>query len=267
MEFLQLGDCQLQGVVAEKNSSLGRLAEASIVLRQDVEFILLAEQCLSVMERPELIATIQAATEQKKRNLRVRLWNAVIASQEYRAFWTAGKMEYPYVAESSLQGSLSVLHTQVKLLLSQEFESFDANQFEEALRTLRSGEAAALSQSWLIVSRVLEQATKVLKARAARRPLCYQGMRNQQAEYFRNVVLNQFVGSVQKDLAVLNQRYYDVVVPVQAMELLFADVETKAYRQYRLARDRAFIHGIDTVKNHVDAIQPLMMQCGFLPDV
>lgn len=264
-EYLKLGECEIQGVIADKNSSLGRMAEASIVLQQDINFLLLAEQCIARLEDQDLVATLTSAALQKRLALKAILWNAIFAGPEYRALWNESQVEYPYQPESRLQGALSVVQTQVLHVLDGRLAAFDAEQFEAALQILRTGEAGALLGSWQLAKRELEVATSLLIERQERRPLCFKDMRNSKAEFFRNVVVEKFVGGLQKNLAVINQRYYDVMPPVQALEAQFTEVETETYRQYRLARDAEFELALAAVKAHVDAIQPLMVQCGFLP--
>ena len=265
-DFLKLGNCELQSVVAERNSSLGRFAAESVALKQDIDFILLVENCKDTIEDPELAQTLEDALHHKQHFLDAVLWNALIAGPEYNELWTNDRVTYPHVAESKLQGALSVLQTQTEIVLKQEqLASFDAQQFEQALVVLRSGEAAALLASWRLVKDHLGVASRVVSDRSARRPLCFDNMRGQNAEIFKNVVFDKFIAGIQKDVAVLNQRYYEVVVPLQELEQLFVEIETPAYSEYRQARDALFIHGIDSIKGHVDAIELLMVQCGFLP--
>ena len=266
-DFLKLGDCELQSVVAERNSSLGKFAADSVKLKQDIDFILLVGSCIDSIEDPDLQETLGEALAHKQRHLSSVLWNAMIAGPEYNELWTNKRITYPHVTESELQGALSTLQTQAEIVLTQQqLETFDAEEFEQALSVLRSGEAAALLVSWIAVKDQLSVATKIVDGRVDRRPLCFDGMRSQNAEFFRNVVFEKFIAGIQRDVAVLNQRYYEVVQPLQALEAMFVKIETEAYRDYRNTRDERFIHGIDSVKAHVDAIQPLMMQCGFLSD-
>lgn len=266
-EFLKLGNCELQGVIADKNSSLGRFAPESRALQQDIDFILLSETCLTQIDDQDLINTLTAARDEKLAALPVRLMHATLAGPEFRALWTSSDVAYPHVAESRLQGALSVIQTQSDIVLSQQdLQAFDIEALERALEVLRTGEAGALLANFQITAHHLALGTEVVKARAARRPLCFEGMRGQQAEFFRNVVLEKFVAGIQRDMAVLNQRYYEVIGPLQQLEQRFTDAETESYKAYREQRDAAFAQGLAAVKNHVDALQPLMLQCGFIPN-
>lgn len=264
-EFLKLGACEIQGVVAEKNSSLGKFAAESIVLYQDVQFVLMANECIVELDDPDLKKTLIEARQTKLGSLDLLLWNAIFAGPEYRTFWTQNRGGYPQEIESRLVYALSTIEQQADVILQGKLDEFDPNEFEEALEVLRSGEAADLLLSWHQVANALSFASSVLQNRLAARPLCFKDMRNPKAEIFRNVVLEKFVGGIQKDVAVMNQRYYDVVQPLQTLEAKFQDIETESYRAFRHERDQLFAHGFQAVKGHVAAIEPLMVQCGFLP--
>lgn len=266
LDFLRLGHCQLQAVVAEKNSSLGKLAVESVVLQQEVSFLAVIDQCLAQLDNAELRATLLAAREQKRADLDKILWNALFAGREMRQFWSRQSSDHPHTVESRLQYALSTLQQQTEAVRQRRFEDFKPAEFEAALQVLRSGEGAALLHSWHLVAKHLPRATSVAERRVQGKPLCFEDMRNPKAEYFRNVVLNEFVAGLQKDIAILNQRYFDVLVPLQALEAEFTQVETEAYRQFRHHRDERFKAGLEAVQRHVAAIQPLMVQCGFIPE-
>ncbi len=266
-EFLKLGDCALQSAIAEKNSSLGKFAAASVALEQDVTFILLVEQCLTMLEDEQLIQTLESALSHKLRYLDQRAWNAIFAAEEYREFWSQMPDDYPASTESRLPFALSALQKNLNALKTREdLTDFDAKEFEAALQILRSGEAAALLNSWHLVLTHLSRGTSIVSGRASARPLCFEGMRNPKADIFRNLVLDKFIAGLQKDIAVLNQRYYEVIVPLQALEQVLQDVQTPAYEAFRLSRDETFLQGLETVRRHVAAVEPLMVQCGFIPE-
>lgn len=270
-DFLKLGDCHVQSVIAEKNSSLGRFAVPSIALAQDVAFIRGVEQCLTTLaiseEHDQLITTLKSAQEQKLRDLPKRAWNALFAGDEYRQFWTRETGDYPANIESRLPLALNALQKNMAALDSKTtLPTFDAEEFEAALNILRSGEAAALLDSWTLVLTHLNQGSSIVDTRAKSRPLCFEDMRNPKAEIFRNVVIDRFVAGLQKDIATLNQRYYEVLLPLRRLEEQFQAVETPAYAVFRRDRDALLAEAIGAVKSHVAAVEPLMVQCGFIPE-
>lgn len=264
LDFFQLGECELQQVVAEQNSSLGRFAAESQLLARDVQFIQLADQCIARLSaQSELAKTLEQAREEKRRNLGKRLWNAILAGPEYRLFWQVDLSDYPERIDSRVEFALQQLDRSIaEITLDRQT---DWGSMEDSLEVLRNGEGGALLESWRIVSMQLDLATELLKARAARRPLCFADMTNSKAEIFRNVVLTSFIGGIQKDLAVLNRRYYDLLVPIRNIERQLKNEETEQYRLFRQQRDEMLEDARASVNSHVAALQPLMVQCGFLP--
>ena len=267
LDFLQLGDCELQQVVAEKNSSLGRFAPTSRLLAQDVLFISLAEACRQKLAADgDLTALLQAAVAEKRRTLGKRLWNATLAGPEYRLFWQIDLANYPEQIDSRVDPALRDIESVVVALGEDQWDA-DLQVLEVALEVLRNGEAGALVESWRHVATSLAGANRLLQARAARRPLCFPGMSNPKADIFHNIVLRDFIQGIQGDVAILNRRYYDIVIPIRRIEEMFRDVETQDYRRFRLDRDRLLETARGSVALHVAALEPLMVQCGFLPGV
>ena len=264
LDFLQLGECELQQVVAEQNSSLGKFAAESQLLARDVLFIQLVDQCIARLpDESELVQTLEQARVDKQRSLGKRLWNAILAGPEYRLFWQVDLTDYPQRFDSRVEFALQQIDKSVTEIMAGR--QTDWGSMEDSLEVLRNGEGGALLESWRVVAMQLDLATEVLKARATRRPLCFADMVNPKAEIFRTVVLDTFVGGVQRDLAVLNRRYYDLLVPMRNIERQLEHEETEGYQRFRQQRDKLLEHARGSVKAHVAALQPLMVQCGFLP--
>lgn len=266
LDFLSLGECELQQIVAEQNSSLGRFAADSRLLEHDVLFIQLAGQCIAQLPaESELAKTLEQARAEKRLHLGKRLWNAILAGPEYRLFWQVELADYPERIDSRVEFALQQLDRSVTDIM--QGRQTDWQSMEHSLEVLRNGEGGALLESWRLVSMQLDLATELLTARATRRPLCFADMVNPKAEIFRNVVLTSFVGGIQKDLAVLNRRYYDLLVPIRNIEQQLKAEETDQYRLFRQQRDEMLQSARGSVNAHVAALRPLMVQCSFLPEL
>lgn len=265
LDFLELGGCELQQVVAERNTSLGKFAADSVLLVQDIRFIALSRACLEQLPPDaELAATLMSAVKQKQLDMDKRIWNAIFAGPEYREFWHINLDQYPQDIDSRVEFALQNLLTLVvDLRLGHEA---DLAQFESSLEVLRNGEAGALLESWRLVGQYLDQASELLRDRFERRPLCFPEMVSPDSEIFRNVVMQEFIGGIQRDAAILNRRYFDVILPLQQLEAQLQSVEPDAYRAFRMDRDQMLQVSKRSLENHVAALRPLMMQCGFLPE-
>lgn len=265
LDFLQLGDCELQQAVAEKNSSLGKFASVSRLLAQDVLFISLADRCYEMLPpEAELAVLLRRASSEKQGSLNKRIWNGILAGPEYRRFWQIELSNYPERFDSRVEIALGEIESIVVALQAGK-RDIDWHLLETALEVLRNGEAGALVESWRQVAIYLNRATQLTRARAARRPLCFPDMNNPKAEIFRNVVLEHFIRGLQKDIAILNRRYYDILIPLRRIEKRLEAVEPESYRQFRLDRDRLLEVARASVPEHVAALEPLMVQCRFLP--
>lgn len=92
LDFLQLSRCELQRLVGERNSSLGKLMAPSQQLYYDLRFLALGEQCLITLQQHsddvELMAILKQSLHSKRSELRRRLWNATFASPEFKQLFT-----------------------------------------------------------------------------------------------------------------------------------------------------------------------------------
>ncbi|MFT4676497.1 MAG: hypothetical protein ACI831_000488 [Candidatus Azotimanducaceae bacterium] len=265
LDFLQLGDCELQQAVADKNSSLGMFSSVSRLLAQDVLFISLANRCYeSLPSNAELAVLLRRAASEKQATLDKRIWNGILAGPEYRRFWQIDLSDYPERFDSRVEIALMEIES-VVVALQIGKRDIDWHSLEAALEVLRNGEAGALVESWRQVAIYLDMATRLTQARTARRPLCFPNMNNPKAEVFRNVVLELFIQGLQKDIAILNRRYYDIMIPLRRIEERLEETEPESYRQFRLDRDKLLELARGSVSEHVAVLEPLMVQCGFLP--
>ena len=90
LDFLALRGCALQVTVGRRNSSLGRFAPPSQRLLLELEFLRLAPDCIVTLrqrDNAELADTLAAARQRKQRLLPLRIYNATLASDEFRSLW------------------------------------------------------------------------------------------------------------------------------------------------------------------------------------
>ena len=161
--------------------------------------------------------------------------------------------------------ALLFLHGTSQQLLAGNY-SIDESRFFESLAILRNGDAGALLYEWLIASNELERATRLVINRIERRPLCFKHMVTADAEHFRNVVMTYFINGLQPMLAQTNARTHEIFTQLDTLETLLQHAEPSMYSDYRQHRQQIISRGTQTVVNHVTALQPLLTQCGFMPN-
>jgi hypothetical protein len=96
-------------------------------------------------------------------------------------------------------------------------------------------------------------------------PLCYAKQPNAQSLILRNVVNKYWVLALQPWSSQINRRYYELLTTVRNFEALLAKGEPEAYQRWRIDRDRQIDLLVTQPKQHIEAIQPLLEQCGIAP--
>lgn len=261
LDYLSLGDCALQGVVATGNSALGRLALPSQRLLYELDFLGTGEACLvSVAGDEETSALLAQALALKRSQIDARIWSATLGSEEFRHFWIGTAV--PPDAET-LHALMWLSRSSADWIAGNR--QADAGTLELQLKAVDERDAGALLARWQYLVHHLPTATDVLRARLDDRPLCFPGMKTQDAEIFRNVVMTHFIQGLQVHIAGLSRETFDLMQIIRPWEKSLAHIETSAYRNWRMMRDEVIAAGRQAVQDHVAALEPLMMQCGYLP--
>ncbi|MBO6566790.1 MAG: DUF3080 family protein, partial [Pseudomonadales bacterium] len=90
-------------------------------------------------------------------------------------------------------------------------------------------------------------------------------LKTAQAEIFNNVVMQFFIGGVQKDVAVLSRGSFDLFAETDRIEQLLVEALPKNYRDWQAKRQLVLDDGANAMNRHVKVLKPLLSQCGFLP--
>ncbi len=267
LEFVHLLECDLNALVADHNSSLGRQAPSSQQLIYQLRFLASVERCIGQIEadHPELAETLASVSRSKHQQLPGYIWQATLGGREFRSFWQPDAGQVYAAAEfSELDVALARLKYLVERWLGGEYAE-DPGELENLLATVRHGDGGRLLAAWLQLEQGLNTATAVLQGRGDGSPLCYPDMRTPQADIFKNVVMTDFVGTLQPLVARMNRRFYDSYQLVQSLESALAAAAPAPYEAWRAQRDAQLARARESVPAHVAALEPLMSQCGFLP--
>lgn len=262
LDFLALGSCELQGVIAERNSSLGRLATPTTRLVHELEFLNLADDCVASLpeEEADLIEELQAVIATKERELPIVIFNATLGGKEFRAFWRWRDRDI--AIDSDALDSLRALNSSVSNWMNGDY-AVDREALTNQLNLIRRGPGGDYLQYWFDLNRYLAAADDVIEARA--KPLCYENMKTPQADIFNNVVMQFFIGGVQKEVAVLSRGSFDLLEEVEELENLLDDAQPDNYEDWRVQRTMLVTDGSAAMGRHVKALEPLLTSCGFLP--
>lgn len=264
LDFLSLYGCDLQMVVAEGNSSLGKFAPASQVLLRNLRFLHYTPACvenLNPQDDAELIEQLRKEQLAKKQQLPSLIWRVIFNDAEAKQFWRSPHSLADYPGQVSIDPELSVSRLGVLAegwLKGNHLEG--VNELERLLGDLRTGDGGALIKAYSLLNQQLTIANKMLEAYIAEEQ-CVRGLPTIDTTILQNVVEKFFVGEVQVWAADLNRRVYSLVHAYQGLEARFAEVETEAYRDWRTARDEYFESSIGATAEHVGLLQKAMHFC------
>ncbi len=269
LEFLRIGECELQALVAERNSSLGRLALPSQQLIYELGVLRTGEACvLSITENdPELASKLTSVLAAKRKELPGRIWQATIGSKEFKSYWSPAPIHDLNEAVSDAEVILALTHlaADIERWLSGDHAA-DSTRLEGQLNVIRQGRGGGQLLLWQELRDELPRGTYVLRTRVEVRPLCYPGMKTSAADIFRNVVMNGFVGRLQKDVARLNRSSLEQMNLIRRIEAAVQTAHLPAYEKWQKSRDELLQSSWQSITDHTRALEPLMQQCGFLPE-
>lgn len=269
LDFLALGDCELSQSLARHNSNLGKVSPASQQLLYQLEFLQLAPACIGLLEGKgdtKLAQLLRAAQQSKLKHLDAYIWQALLGGGEFRVFWRAPQHlgDYPQQVSGEIIAAMAYLQQQATAWLSQDY-SVNSAKLEANLQQIRGGDGGQLFAALALQSRYLEQANQMLRQKLHSTPLCYAQQPKAQSLILRNVVNKYWVLALQPWSSQINRRYHELLHTVRRFEALLAKGEPDAYQRWRIDRDRKIDHLVTQPKQHIDAIQPLLEQCGIAP--
>lgn len=265
LDFLRLRGCALQNTVARRNSSLGRMAPPSQRLLLELAFLRQAPACIRYQRdkgNGDLAALLAKAMQQKERQLSALIFNATLASPEYRDFWRPpGRLgTYPEQTGSRVITALEQIEGDARRWLSGDYDA-DGTAFELALSDIATGDGGELLTALEAQASVLGAANGAIDQRLAGGDLCAGGRTPSAAPILRTVVQKFFIGEVQPWSASLNQRYHALVQPLRALEHTLDAALPAAYVAWRDTRDRALDQSRAAPTTHVRRLQALLGPC------
>ena len=264
IEYLQLGDCELQNLIAKRNSSLGKLALPSQRLVYELNFLRLSGDCQAQLNDQELSAYLQEVTEKKRELLPSLIWQATLGSKEFRELWKYRKLSELPALDPQVELTLSRLNNYIDAWLAGDYR-VDSARLEAQLSIIRWGNAGEHLSQWMIFSDELAMGTAILNSRLAKQPLCFKDMKTKVADRFHTLVRQFLIGSIQPQVARLNRDHYSLFPLLRSLEGKLSIGEPSAYTAWREQRDLLLDHSVSALSRHVRSLEPLLKQCGYLP--
>lgn len=148
LDFMALSGCAVQITLGKHNSNLGRQASPSQRLLLELEYLLLAPDCIDYQRKQgkeELAATLDTAWQLKRAQLPTRIYNATLAGPEYRQFWRSKREagSYPEVDSGQVLQSLMDINALARRWLGGDYRA-DNRAFEILLSEVAGGDGDKL---------------------------------------------------------------------------------------------------------------------------
>lgn len=273
LDFLSLYGCELQRVVGEKTSIMGRVMQPLNRLRYEVRFIEAARECLPSIENDEFASDLQKAIESKQKSLPLAVWNATWGVEEVESLFTLAKGRLPVEsrAGADLTNDLRRLNQTVAALntgnLDQDLEYLGAVH----QRWLSEHKAGQLINSARLLIARLADGTALMTKRLDSTPLCLGGQPNEQARIVQSMFFSVYIEKIQPYLASVRRHRDALVAPLTELARQQREVMPASFESYyqgtlsMTAKDGLWQRLDREVQQHTEAWQALLEQCGMRP--
>lgn len=272
LDFLGLYGCELQHVIGERNSSLGKVMHPAYQLDYELRFLVSAEACMARLSDGRLRDKLGAVIVHKRAALPNVVWNAVWLSPEIENLFTRSRGPLDVDADQNAvselaQGLTSLVATLARIEagdLGVDFKRFDSLYRRWQVQPT----AGQLLRSAVLSARRLEDAALIVESRLGDRPLCHKGQGNRQAEITRSMFLSVYIGHVQPYIASVQRSRQALLPQLRALAELpggVPDGATEDYAMQVLGDQGVWAEFDQAVRRHTIAWQRLLEQCGMRP--
>lgn len=275
LDFLSLYGCELQFVVGEKTSVLGRVMQPVNRLRYEVRFIQAAEECLPEMEEGELRQSLVQAIKTKREALPLSVWNATWGAGEIERLVTLTKGFYPVAAgadaTSDLMRDLSQLNRIVRALNDRHLDVSLDDLGAIHQRWQAEFKAGQLINSARLLIETLNAGTRTLQGRLGDRPLCLNGKPNNQSDIVRNFFFSIYIEKIQPYMSQVSRARDDLIVGLQQLAALQRPVMPASFEEWyqrylsQQAEGSLWRDLDQAMARHTRHWQQLLGQCGLRP--
>ncbi|TYC53312.1 DUF3080 domain-containing protein [Marinobacter sp. BW6] len=275
LDFLSLYGCELQYVVGERNSVMGRVMQPLNRLRYEIRFIEAARDCLPEIEDEEFAEELTGAIDSKLESLPIAIWNATWGVEEIEKLFTLAKGYYPVAPEgnpvSDLALDIDSLNAAVARLYSEDLAvslDFAGDVHQRWQAEYRAGQ---LINSALLLTARLQDGTKLLRQRIDGRPLCLDGKPNNQSDIVQNMFFSVYIEKIQPYMSAVTQGRVALIEPFERLAAVQQEVMPESFtgwydRHLAQSAEASLWRELDVaMMAHTRAWQDLLGQCGLRP--
>ncbi|NMT65411.1 DUF3080 domain-containing protein [Marinobacter orientalis] len=275
LDFLSLYGCELQYVVGEKNSIMGRVMQPLNRLRYETRFIQAAEDCIPEAEREGVKEELGEAIESKSETLSIALWNATWGVEEMERLFTRSQGYYPKGSDDPVVAELSAGVRQLNQTVAGLLGGNTGEQLdyvgEVQQRWQAEHRAGQLMNSARLLTMRLDDATALLIERTETDPLCPEEGDGKLPEALGETYVTAYANGIETYLENVDEAREALIEPLSELATQQADIMPAAfqewYRQNLDTENTASLWGqLDrAVASHARRWQRLLHQCGVSP--
>mgnify|MGYP005988997007 CR=1 FL=1 len=284
VEVLDLQICDLLPLIAERNSSLGKVYTPSKRMVYELKFFHGLRECRKKIQSgndvtPELQKKIERIYQIKKDNLAQELWNGLYLAKEFEDNFSRGEPALAKEPTGSSQASYNALFrlSQLTHMLKQDDWALpdDIDRLETQYQTLHQNRSGGqIFQSINLLTHYLTEAATLINARLDRKDMCPLRQATPQARILKNVFQKYYAQRVQPYLAYAHQQ----ALQWTSLNNLLLDefkqlgiVIPKSMENYQqtmlsqTAKDGLWLRYIHARDKHTSAWQRILKQCDLMP--
>ena len=275
LDFLSLYGCELQYVVGEKNSVMGRVMQPLNRLRYEIRFIEAARDCLPDIEDEEFAEELAGGIDSKLESLPIAIWNATWGVEEIEKLYTLAKGYYPVAPEgnpvSDLALDIDSLNAAVARLYSEDLAvslDFAGDVHQRWQAEYRAGQ---LINSALLLTARLKDGTALLRQRIEGKPLCINGQPNNQSDIVQSMFFSVYIEKIQPYMSTVTQGRVALIEPFEQLAEMQRAVMPESFagwyeRHLSQSAEASLWRELDVaMMAHTKAWQELLGQCGLRP--
>lgn len=278
LDVLDFSYCGLLPLIASRNSSLGIVAQPSQRLIYEIEFYRKLTKCLPLLEKDpildhELKARIKAVYTIKTQNLPKVIWNALYTGQEIEASLALNLPPLPLQKSSHSEAlrALNKLYSVTNILnKDSSADKLSLDRIEESFAAIYHAPLGTpLLKSLLLLEATLNDVAEIINTRLLRRPLCFPGMQNPQADILKNIFTEYYARQIQPYMSKthrIGEQWFTLheitlkKLPIPnniesyVAQVFLKDSSSSIWNRYIAARDK-----------HTHAWQTILKQCQLMP--
>ncbi len=277
LDVLNLRQCGLLSMIAERNSSLGKVYTPASRMLYELQFYQGIRHCAALLRddpnaEPALVLQVNQILASKQKNLPAELWNGVYTAPEVEQHFALNAKPLAAASNPSPAAAMkTLLFASQRALNREQLPPELLQEVEAAYAQLHRSEAGAQTlQSLRLLTAYLTQTAQTIEQRLAQRPMCFKQQTTPQANILRNVFQKYYAGAVQPYMAEV-QRHADSWLSVnQQLWHFFAEtgVLSESMQHYRELwfGGQGLWPGYEQARNrHTRAWQEILTQCGLMP--